>query len=285
MKDVIPAIFIATICMLVLFVITYFTPNNIRFRKGYRFIKQKEFSKAKRIYSDIIIRRPNLGTAYLNRAVAELGLDEIDNAIFDFQKSIKIRPDYRAYIALCTIYYSKLKNNEVAFECINNAIDVGVPRRKRADFYSARGSLWNKKQNDIRALEDFNTALKFDPKHVASYNGLGFVLSNMGEYDRAIDALDHTIKLNPKYAYAYNNRGFAFANIGEYEKAFNDYEKSFQLDPSNAHLFKNRGLTLLMQKKYKEALPELEKAVDMERDFETELRPKIEEAKRITLSN
>ena len=81
------------------------------------------------------------------------------------------------------------------------------------------------------ALEDFNRAIKIDPKIPAGYLGRANTLNVMGRYEKSIEDYDRTIEINPKLANAYVNRASAYSHLGEYEKAIADYEKGLELDP------------------------------------------------------
>ena len=82
-----------------------------------------------------------------------------------------------------------------------------------------------------KALEDFNRAIKIDPKIAAGYLGRANTLNVMGRYEESIEDYDRTIEINPKLANAFVNRGSAYSHLGQYEKAIADYEKGLELDP------------------------------------------------------
>jgi tetratricopeptide (TPR) repeat protein len=82
-----------------------------------------------------------------------------------------------------------------------------------------------------KALEDFNRAIKIDPKIAAGYLGRANTLNNLGRYQEALKDYDKAIEIDPKLANAYVNRGSAYSHLGQYEKAIADYEKGLELDP------------------------------------------------------
>lgn len=74
-------------------------------------------------------------------------------------------------------------------------------------------------------------------------------------YDRAIDNYDDAIRLNPKYLKAYHIRGNAYYLKGFYEKALADFDQVIHLDPSYKAVTYYRQLTqkkLLLLKKEQE---------------------------------
>ena len=52
-----------------------------------------------------------------------------------------------------------------------------------------------------------------------AYNSRGYAYDDKGEYDRAIDDYDQAIKLDPKYAAAYRNRCATYNNKTDYDSA------------------------------------------------------------------
>ena len=82
-----------------------------------------------------------------------------------------------------------------------------------------------------KALEDFNRAIKVDPKIAAGYLGRANTFNMMGRYGESIEDYDTVIEIDPKLANAYINRASAYSHLGEYEKAIADYEKGLELDP------------------------------------------------------
>jgi tetratricopeptide (TPR) repeat protein len=82
-----------------------------------------------------------------------------------------------------------------------------------------------------QALEDFNRAIKIDPKPAAGYLGRANTLNILGRYEESIEEYNIVIEIDPKLANAYVNRASAYSHLEEYEKAIADYEKGLALDP------------------------------------------------------
>ncbi len=62
------------------------------------------------------------------------------------------------------------------------------------------------------------------------------------DYMRAIKDYNHAIKLRPTFWIAFNERGLAHANSLNFEWAIKDYDQSIKLHPDNAVAFYRRGL-------------------------------------------
>ena len=110
-----------------------------------------------------------------------------------------------------------------------------------AKAYYNRGIAYEKKGEYDRAIADYDTAIKLNPKNATAYNNRGIAYSKKGEYDRAIADYDTAIKLNPNYAMTYSNRGVAYDGKGQYDRAIADYDMAIKLNPKYARAYNNRG--------------------------------------------
>ena len=83
-----------------------------------------------------------------------------------------------------------------------------------------------------------------EPKNnlVIAFNNRGTAYSDKGQHDRAIEDYDQAIKLNPKLAIAFFNRGTAYSDKGRHERAIQDFDQAIKLDPSDADYFYERSL-------------------------------------------
>jgi tetratricopeptide (TPR) repeat protein len=131
----------------------------------------------------------------------------------------------KATIEICTrvIESGKYKNN----------------RRNLAITYNTRGRVYANNQKFNRAIDDYNRALKLNPKLTIVYHNRGASFASRGNFNRAIKDLSRFIGLNPNHAGAYYVRGFAFEGKGDLERAIRDYKKSLKLNPKMTYAKKS----------------------------------------------
>lgn len=92
-----------------------------------------------------------------------------------------------------------------------------------ADSYRARGYWLHRKGDLNRALRDYATAIKLDPKNAESYDYRADVWLDKGDFDRAIADYSLAISINPDDAPTYYARGRAYEKMGQIDSAKEDY--------------------------------------------------------------
>lgn len=92
------------------------------------------------------------------------------------------------------------------------------------------------------AAEDFNQALRLDPKYVDAYHHRGHIRYFVGDYSGAIDNLTQVLLFNPQDAFAYFNRGL-FRSSFNHRQAIQDYTQALQFKPLYAEAYFQRGKT------------------------------------------
>lgn len=139
------------------------------------------------------LNNPSTAADYVNRGVVRYDSKDYQGAISDFNKALKIDPNYAdAYI-------------------------------HRA---AARSNLL---KDDQGAISDLNKALKIDPNNAIAYAGRGLVRYRLKDYQGAISDCNRAIKIDPNNAYAYAGRGSALYMVGDKRKARGDWETAAQL--------------------------------------------------------
>ena len=61
-----------------------------------------------------------------------------------------------------------------------------------------------------------------------AWNNRGAAKAHLGKHKEAIEDFNKAIKLDPKYASAWNNRGAAKADLGDHKEAIEDYNRALE---------------------------------------------------------
>ena len=88
------------------------------------------------------------------------------------------------------------------------------------------------------AIQDYNQAIKLNPKFAQAYNNRGVAYDHKGDFDRALQDFDQAIKLKPS-ALTHFNRGNAYLGKIQYDHAIDDYNQAIKLKPDFAAAYDN----------------------------------------------
>lgn len=132
--------------------------------------------------------------AFSNRGIANYRLGNLEKAVADFDRAIRINP-------------------------------------RLADAYNNRGNYWQAKGNLDKALHDFDQAIKFDPRHSHAFNNRANLRQSRGDLIGAIADYDHSIELDASNATVFANRGLTRLQLGCEEEANLDFNRALKLDP------------------------------------------------------
>ena len=168
--------------------------------------------------------------SYNNRGLDFMAKGELDSAIDNFDKTIKLDP------ASPIAHY----NRGIAY--------------------------WYKREFD-RAIQNYDKALVLDPYFALAYSNRGVAFLDKDDVNRAIKDFDKALELDPDNTAAYNNRGAAYMDKGELDHAIRDYNQALSLGQADATVYFNRGITWLRLSKWEKARSDLTAAQDKKTDI------------------
>lgn len=99
----------------------------------------------------------------------------------------------------------------------------------KAEEFFEKGKNLSSVENADKAIENYNQAIKIDPKFVKAYNNRGIAYVWKKQYDLAIADFNKAIELDPNNGKAYNNRAIVYSYQGETDKARQDLHKAQSL--------------------------------------------------------
>lgn len=126
--------------------------------------------------------------------------------------------------------------------------------------YLARGAVYERTGNYLKALEDFDHVIKLDPKNADAYIRRAKVHKKQGQYEQALKDLGAAIELDPRNDKPYIDRSIIWMMRQETALALNDLNKALEIDPSSYGARINIAGVYSSQGQYEEAIEELNKA-------------------------
>ena len=166
-------------------------------------------------------------------AVILFQLKRYDDAISQWQKAIKLKPDYH-------FGYNNLGNAFLLKNDLNQALlNYEEAIKINPNYFEA---IYNK-ANIFLKLKDFSNALKYYDKvlslkndYLSAYQGKAIVYKKIEKFDEAINQWEKVISLNPDNENAYVQKGDILFDKNMLKDALNDYEKAYSINPNKPFL-------------------------------------------------
>jgi tetratricopeptide (TPR) repeat protein len=186
----------------------------------------EEYGRAIKNLNKAIDLDPNNATLYYLRGLSYCSRDEEDEdfeqAIMDFDVSLKINPDYLdAYKAVISVYKSK-NDYEQIIKNTNDAIKLSPTDYS---LYVSRGEAYYLIKSIDNALGDFNKVLEKEPNNVEGLSYRGRILFEKGEYDKSLVDINHILNVSPNNEDSLFMRSKIYFEKNNYEKALADIDE------------------------------------------------------------
>jgi Tfp pilus assembly protein PilF len=139
--------------------------------------------------------------------------------------------------------------------------DIPTARNNRGNAYITLGKYQ-------QAIDDYNAAIRIDPRYAKAYVNRGLALTHIHEYQKALHDFNTALDLDIQDSSVYFNRGNVFKALGSYERALEDYTKALSLNPENVDAYNNRGTTYLKLIKLEMAIEDFTSALTLDPENE-----------------
>ncbi|MBF0551224.1 MAG: response regulator [Deltaproteobacteria bacterium] len=179
---------------------------------GLVFEAQKEYQKAKLVYSKAIELSPRFLSAHERLSSICVLLGESDKAIEHLKRAVEISPHN-----------------------LNRQMELGEKLLEKGDAEEARKTFRN-----ARSLAN-REAAQISRK-------IGDIFMNNGWFDDALTAFEETVGLLPGDPYIYNQMGIVYRRLRKWDKAQECYRRSLELAPDDENIHYNIGVLCTGQK-------------------------------------
>lgn len=186
----------------------------------------KIFINEQTLWSYELQYNPNAYLAHNELGLVFLSTGQTDAAIEQFEKALRLKPDYAT-----------------AQTDIGNALS----RKGRVD----------------EALAHYYLALSIDPDDAGAHYNIGNVLMKKGRLDEAIIQYQEALKIRPEESLFHNNLGNAFIQKRQLADAKTQFRNAVQIDPNNIDAHNNLGWVLSQMGLASEAISEFQKALEI----------------------
>jgi len=179
---------------------------------------------------------------------------DIDDAVTRIAQTVALYPQSSSRDGFLAVLawrrgngFYKRDDNERALDAYNEAIRLAPDNEQ---FLDSRGNVYYDKGDYDRAIADYDAAIARNKFYAAAFDSRANAYHEKGEDDRALPDYDEAIRLNPRFALAFNNRGNLYNTRGEHDRAIQDFDEALRLAPKFRTALSNRGRARFYQSDY-----------------------------------
>ena len=137
-----------------------------------------------------------LALAYLRRGAAERNKGQLDAALRDEDKALRLDS-------------------------------------KSVDAHMVRGTVYGIRKEFDAAISEFDAVLRIEPNHLDAHAYRGAAYAQKHEIEAALRDFDAVARLDPQSSAAFYQRGMAYRLAGQHDRACRDFATAVQLAPDN----------------------------------------------------
>jgi Tfp pilus assembly protein PilF len=134
--------------------------------------------------------------------------------------------------------------------------------------YYKLGEVLAQRGDLAKAIENFEAALRINPRHTYAHTGLGFIFAIQGRLTEALEQFDDALRIAPRFATAHTGLGLVFARQGKLSEASDQFRRALEIDAGDAQAHTNLGLILKKQGQRGEAAAHFRQAAQADPNSE-----------------
>lgn len=218
--------------------------------KGNDLLVKDQAAIAKGIFLEALKFDPNNAAAYFGLAEVYAELDEIDQAIANYEKSLSFDKDLtEIYVPLGVLYYQK---GEIAKAdtLLTKALAL-APNSAETQFFL--GLIRSAQNKDAEALAAFQKAKAIDPTQAETYFYEAETLVRMKRTADSIAPYNKATELKPNYFDAWLGLGEAQYELGNFEEAIKAYKAAAKLKNNDWMVFAGLGESYRLNREFDNA--------------------------------
>ncbi len=212
-------------------------------------------------FNQVINAKPYLHEPYFYRGVAKLSLEDYPGAENDCSRAISINPyvvNSYQVRGLARVYQGKY---ELAIEDYHTALKWDPENR------SMRHNLilcYMREERDSDALAAIDTLLQIAPKYTPAMSMKAHVLMQGNDTASALAILDKALAIDKYEAQLYRDRAIIKAAMAKYEEAEQDLDFSLRYSPDEAGYYIDRALVRFYRNNLRGAMSDYNIAIEIE---------------------
>ena len=227
-------------------------------------INSNKTLEAEKDLNNKMLKYPNSSILLNIRGAILSSKNKLDEAIINYEKSIKININYAQAYNNLGIAFHKLNKIDRAIEKYKKAINL---KKNFAEAFNNLGNAYVDSDKPKESLQHFNKALELKKNYAEAYNGLGAAFENLGNKDEALKNYKKSIEINPSFAEAYNNLSTLYSDLSMFDESLLNCNKAINFKSDYEKAYNNLGNILSNLGKFDEATKAYKKAIEIKPDY------------------
>ncbi|MGE0151420.1 MAG: tetratricopeptide repeat protein [Reyranellaceae bacterium] len=119
----------------------------------------------------------------------------------------------------------------------------GIKGMSLYDAHFNRGLAWSQKNQHVKAIADYDVAVKLRPKEAALLQSRCWSRAVLGRLTQALQDCNAALAIDPRDPDTLEIRGFTYRKMRDFQRSLADYEAALELRPDAASTLFGRGVT------------------------------------------
>ncbi len=193
-------------------------------------------------------------------------LDNLDNAIAQFERAIAVDKNYApAYAAMGMAYNTgfqwKNRDKDWVAKAKTQCEHALAITPQLAEGHTCLGNVFVSTGRYEDAVQEFQRSLALDHNNDETLRALAGAYQKLGKPAAAEDAYRKAVSLRPNYWGVYSDLGWFYNNQARYSEAAEMFEKAIQLAPLYYYGYSNLGAMYIQLGQYPEAMEALKHSI------------------------
>jgi arylsulfatase A-like enzyme/Tfp pilus assembly protein PilF len=214
-----------------------------------------DYDRAAFVCREILDRRPDMRSTWLQLAAAERARGRLDKAVEAAREALRRQPLDTTAAALLGTYLTEAGRAPEAMRLLE---PYGREPAADPDVLTALGMALARTGRKDEAIATFTHLLERDPTNALALVNLGTVYLMAGDRATARQAFESALDFDGAVARAHNGLGVIAADDGRWDEAIAHWRRAARLDPRDYQTLFNLGRTLRERGRPEEARPFLE---------------------------
>lgn len=206
----------------------------------------------------------NNSSAYYNRGLTYIKLNQDEEAYNDFKKTTEINPGHqKVYFKFGNLLY-KMKLKDEAIKQFERAYELNQNDKLSIN---NKGKCLKDQKKYKEALQCFEESLKIDPFFDVALTNKGQVLFELKEYEKAIETFNLMLKVDKTDKYSYYYISKCYLELSNLDKALEFANTGVKNSPRFSKILYVKADILFRKEMYKQAKELCEKALEISPNY------------------